>query len=41
LSTAARIEAGFIPNGAKMGAGIMLDCIRPIVKREAATKPLP
>ncbi|MFY9840668.1 MAG: hypothetical protein WAK55_30220 [Xanthobacteraceae bacterium] len=38
-------EAGFIPNGASMGVGIMLDCIRPIVigtaQRMQATKPLP
>jgi hypothetical protein len=38
-------QAGFIPNGAEMGAGIMLDCIRPIVlgtaQRKETTKPLP
>jgi hypothetical protein len=38
-------QAGFIPNGASMGVGIMLDCIRPIVigtaQRAQATKPLP
>ena len=38
-------QAGFIPNGAKTGVGIMLDCIRPIVigtaQRMQATKPLP
>jgi hypothetical protein len=38
-------QAGFVPNGAKMGVGIAVDCIRPIVvgmpQREQATKPLP
>jgi hypothetical protein len=44
IATACR-QAGFVPNGAKMGAGIMLDCIRPIVigttQRKQAAKPLP
>ena len=38
-------HAGFLPNGAKRGLGIMLDCIRPIMtetpQRKQATKPLP
>ena len=38
-------RSGFIPNGAKTGVGIMLDCIRPIVigtaQRVQAAKPLP
>jgi hypothetical protein len=38
-------QAGFVANGATIGAGIMLDCIRPIVngtaQRTQATKPLP
>lgn len=38
-------QAGFVPNGARMGVGIMLDCIRPIMigtgQRVQATKPLP
>jgi hypothetical protein len=38
-------QAGFVPNGAEMGVGIAVDCIRPIVvgmpQREQATKPLP
>ena len=37
--------AGFVPNGAKMGAGIAVDCVQPIMvgtpQREQATKPLP
>jgi hypothetical protein len=37
--------AGFVPNGAKMGVGIAVDCIRPIMfgtpQRKQATKPLP
>ena len=36
---------GFVSNGAKLGAGIMVDCIRPIVagspQRKQATKALP
>ena len=43
--TAACSQAGFVPNGAKMGAGIAVDCIRPIMvgipQRDRATKPLP
>jgi hypothetical protein len=42
---AACIQAGFIPNGANMGIGIIVDCIRPIMagapQRNRATKPLP
>jgi hypothetical protein len=36
-------QAGFVPNGAKMGLGIMLDCIRPIMigTRKFATRALP
>ena len=38
-------HAGFLPNGAKRGRGIMLDCIRPIMtetpQRKQATKALP
>jgi len=38
-------EAGFVPNGANMGIGIVVDCIRPIMagtpQRKRATKPLP
>jgi len=36
---------GFVPDGAKTGVGIEVDCIRPIVigtpQRQQATKPLP
>jgi predicted phage tail protein len=43
--TAACTRAGFVPNGAKLGAGIMVDCIRPIIagspQRKQATKALP
>jgi hypothetical protein len=39
------MQAGFVPNGANMGIGIILDCIRPIMagtpQRKQATKPLP
>ncbi len=42
---AACLQAGFVPNGANMGIGIILDCIRPIMagapQRKQATKPLP
>lgn len=42
---AACIQAGFVPNGANMGIGIIVDCIRPIMagapQRKRATKPLP
>ena len=42
---AACIQAGFVPNGAKMGLGIEVDCIQPIMvgtpQRKQATKPLP
>jgi hypothetical protein len=38
-------QAGFVPNGASMGIGINVDCIRPIMagtqQRKRATKPLP
>jgi hypothetical protein len=43
--TAACKQAGFVPNGANMGVGIVVDCIRPIMadtpQRMRATKPLP
>jgi len=43
--TAACTQAGFVPNGAKTGVGIAVDCIRPIMfgtpQRQRATKPLP
>jgi hypothetical protein len=39
------LRAGFIPNGANMGVGIIVDCIRPIMasgpQRQRAAKPLP
>jgi len=42
---AACTQAGFVPNGANMGVGIEVDCIRPIIagtpQRSRATKPLP
>ena len=42
---AACTRAGFVPNGAKMGVGIALDCIQPIMvgapQRKQASKPLP
>jgi hypothetical protein len=42
---AACMQAGFVPNGANMGIGIILDCIRPIMagvpQRKQAAKPLP
>ena len=42
---AACTQAGFVPNGAKIGAGIMVDCIQPIIagtpQRKQATKGLP
>jgi hypothetical protein len=38
-------QAGFVANGADMGVGIVVDCIRPIMagtpQRKRATKPLP
>ena len=38
-------RAGFVPNGAKMGAGIMVDCVRPIMmgtpQQLQGAKPLP
>jgi hypothetical protein len=38
-------QAGFVPNGANTGVGIIVDCIRPIMagtpQRKRATKPLP
>ena len=43
--TAACSQAGFVPNGAKVGFGIAVDCIRPIMvgtpQRKQATKALP
>ena len=43
--TAACTQAGFVPNGAKTGVGIAVDCIRPIMfgtpQRQRDTKPLP
>jgi hypothetical protein len=43
--TAACSQAGFVPNGAKRGLGIMLDCVRPIMtetpQRKQVTKALP
>jgi hypothetical protein len=42
---AACTQAGFVPNGANLGVGIVVDCIRPIIlgapQRSRATKPLP
>jgi hypothetical protein len=42
---AACTQAGFIPNGANMGIGIIVDCIRPIMagapQRKRVAKPLP
>jgi len=42
---AACTQAGFVPNGANMGVGIVVDCIRPIIagtpQRSRATRPLP
>jgi hypothetical protein len=42
---AACTQAGFVPNGAKTGVGIAVDCIQPIMigtpQRQQATKPLP
>jgi hypothetical protein len=38
-------RAGFVANGAKMGAGIVVDCIQPIIagtpQRKQASKALP
>jgi hypothetical protein len=38
-------QAGFVPNGATMGVGIVVDCIRPIMagtpQRPRASRPLP
>jgi hypothetical protein len=38
-------QAGFVRNGAKTGAGIMVDCVRPIIlgtpQQVQGTKPLP
>ena len=43
--TAACSQAGFRPNGAKVGVGIAVDCIQPIMvgtpQRKQATKALP
>ena len=43
--TAPCTQAGFVRNGAKIGAGIMVDCIQPIIagtpQRKRATKALP
>ena len=45
LIRAACTHAGFVPNGAKRGLGIVSDCIRPIMsgmpQRKEATKALP
>jgi hypothetical protein len=42
---AACTQAGFVPNGANMGVGIVVDCIRSIIagtpQRTRVTKPLP
>ena len=42
---AACLGAGFVPNGARSGIGIAVDCVQPIMvgtpQREQATKPLP
>jgi hypothetical protein len=42
---AACTQAGFVPNGAKTGVGIAVDCIQPIMmgtpQRQQATKTLP
>jgi hypothetical protein len=42
---AACTQAGFVRNGAKIGAGIMVDCIQPIIagmpQRKQASKALP
>jgi hypothetical protein len=42
---AACLQAGFVPNGANMGIGIIVDCIRPLMagapQRTRAAKPLP
>ena len=39
------LQAGFVPNGANTGVGIIVDCIRPIMagtpQRKRAAKPLP
>jgi len=39
------IQAGFVPQGARAGDGLMVDCIRPIMhgipQPQRATKPLP
>ena len=39
------VQAGFVPNGAKRGHALMLDCIQPIMtetpQRKQATKALP
>ena len=38
-------QAGFVPDGARMGVGIAVDCIKPIIagtpQRKQAAKPLP
>jgi len=43
--TAVCSQAGFVPNGARMGLGIAVDCIRPIMvgapQRQQAAKGLP
>lgn len=45
LITAACTRAGFAPNKAKIGAGIMVDCLQPIMagtpQRKQATRALP
>jgi hypothetical protein len=39
------VQAGFVPQGARAGEGLMVDCIRPIMQGipqpQRATKPLP
>jgi hypothetical protein len=43
--TAACKQAGFVPQGATTGLGLVVDCIRPIIagapQRKKAAKPLP
>jgi hypothetical protein len=45
LITAACKQAGFVPNGAKTGVGIVVDCVRPIMvgtpQQVQGAKPLP
>ena len=43
--TAACLRAGFVPNGATAGVGLVVDCIQPIIagtpQRQEATQALP